>query len=124
MTQMKIATLDVVVNVQGTGQNTTYRLSTYNPISLSDSPGIEDQLQLASGSNSVAVKFSASGTQAQYLLLLPDPANAVVIHYRGVTVGDVGQATTTSPMLIPIPAGTNSIYITAASAATCGAIWI
>jgi hypothetical protein len=124
MTAQDTATLDVVINGQGTGANLTFRLSTYNPISLADSPAVRDQLQLSSGSNSVPVKFSASGTQATFLLLLPDPANSVAIHYRGITSGDTGVATTTQPLLVPIPPSTNSVYITAASAATCGAIWI
>jgi hypothetical protein len=124
MTSQNTATLDIVINIQGTGRNLTWRLSIYNPISLSDSPGTVDQIALGATVNAVTVKKSADGTLAQYLLLLPDPANTVPLSYRGVTTGDVGMSTTTQPILAVIPAGTATVYISAGSPATVGAIWL
>src|SRR5579863_174053 len=90
-TPQNTATLDIVVQNQGSGANVTFRLSAYNPIVIADSPGVGTPvpLVLASGFNSVPVPKSLDGQYAQFMLLLPSPSSAIVKTLKGVT-GDTG----------------------------------
>lgn len=118
------ATLDIVISVQGTGLNSTFRLSTYNPISIADSPGgALASVVLATGANTVVVPKSIDGQKAQFLLALPDPASTNTKFVQGIS-GDTGVPFTGQPFLIPIKSGTTALQINATLGETISAIWI
>ena len=107
----KTATVDIVVNVQGDGTNESWRLSTYAPISLTDSPGTRVSIALSAGFNSIPLMLSADGGKPNYFLALPPSTSTNVKTLKGVT-GDTGKSFTAQPFLIPIQSTDTAIGIT------------
>lgn len=119
----KTATLDIVVNVQGDGTNESFRLSTYNPIALPDSPGARVSVALAIGFNSLPIVLAADGGKPSFFLVLPPLTSTNVKTLKGVT-GDTGKPFTAQPFLIPVQSTDTAIGIASTAVETIEGYWL
>lgn len=120
--QQNTSTVDIVVGGQGTGANSTWRLSTYNPIALADSPATVSTLALTTGANTVQVQSSIDGTAAKYVLILPDPSNGISFNVKTI-VGDTGITVISQPMLMPLNSVTY-LYVNASANVEVSFRWL
>lgn len=103
----KIATIDIVVNIQGDGTNDTFRLSNGPwPTSFSDSVGVRQSLLIGNGGNSIVLPIAVDGTKPSMVLILPPATSANAKNLSGNTL-----TFTTGPVLWQIPATTPSFNI-------------
>lgn len=119
----KTATMDIVISVQGDGTNDSWRLSTFNPIVLTDSPGNRTVYSLSAGFNSITCPKAQDGGASSYAVIIPQVGSTNVKTLKGVT-GDTGTSFTSQEFVVPIASGTTSIGITSVATDYIEIYWI